>query len=59
MRLLVHQAITLGYGTGGLLNGTWTAGMRVHRWATIGTPTGVPSMMHNGAGFYTPIRFEQ
>ena len=55
-QLDVLQTVTLGWGTG-LLNGALTAGMRVKRLCPIGTPVGVPSMAHNGTGFYTPIRF--
>lgn len=53
--LSVLQAVTLGYGTG-ILNGFWTAGMRVHRMAPLGS--GVPVMQHNGTGFYIPIRYD-
>lgn len=56
MKLLVYQAVTLGFGHGPF-DGIWTAGMRVHRWAPIGHPTGRPSMVHNGESFYTPVRF--
>lgn len=55
--VLALQAVTLTYGSFPL-GGTWAAGMRVHRWCPIGTPTAVPVRMHNGVAFYTPVKFE-
>ena len=55
--VIVLQAVTLTYGSP-FLGGTWTVGLRVHRWCPIGTPTAVPVRIHNKDAFYIPVKFE-
>lgn len=59
--ILVHQAVTLSFGTPTPANyftaGGLTAGMRVNRWCPVGWPTAKPSVTHNGQSFYTPVQF--